>query len=289
MVVPWVVLHAGLSAACAARPDPAPPMDPILARGPPPPRATRVPSIDGDAEEDAAGAPRQEDAPRPHDAPSGEVAATTATVLAEPEDLATTPSEAGKRLSAAAAAMLGHATPRANGIRYRSDCSGFTRAVFASVGVDLYADGGRPGDNGVSIIHRFVSQHGRLHTGPPLPGDLVFFDDTYDRSRNGRRGDPLTHVGVVERVEADGTVVFIHLIQHRVVRGRLNLDAPGLRSDAETGRRLNDYLRRPGDGGPRLAGELFNAYGRIPLESAPAPASSPAVVRVTPSPSTEPP
>jgi hypothetical protein len=99
----------------------------------------------------------------------------------------------------------------------------------------------------------------------PSPGDLVFFDDTWDRNRNGRRDDPLTHVGLVEWVDVDGTVTFLHRGGQGVARAHLNLRRPDV-ARAPDGRSLNAPLRQRtsrADDGPALAGQLFTGFGRI--------------------------
>jgi hypothetical protein len=97
----------------------------------------------------------------------------------------------------------------------------------------------------------------------PSPGDLVFWHDTYDRNRNGKTDDRLTHVGVVEYV-VDGTVVFMHRGAKAVARGAMTVARPAERSAA--GVVLNSPLRQKHPrlaGVPVLAGALFAAYGRI--------------------------
>jgi hypothetical protein len=99
----------------------------------------------------------------------------------------------------------------------------------------------------------------------PAPGDLVFFDDTWDRNGNGRRDDPLTHLGVVEWVDPEGTVTFLHRGGRGVARGHLDLGWSE-RARAADGRELNTALRvrkGPGDDAPALAGQLFVGFGRI--------------------------
>jgi hypothetical protein len=105
----------------------------------------------------------------------------------------------------------------------------------------------------------------------PDPGDLVFFDQTWDRDRDGKRDDPLTHVGLVEWVNQDGTVTFLHRGGSGVVRAVMNLDHPDKARD-EAGRPLNSQIRskvRPGDETPVLAGQLFAGFGRIDVGRAP--------------------
>lgn len=165
-----------------------------------------------------------------------------------------------------AARLVGARTIEVNGRRIAYDCAGVTRAIYLEHGIDLY-DGG-PTDskaNGVRLIYAHVRQHGALHQGPVVhPGDLVFFDNTWDFNGDGLLNDPLTHVGVVERVESDGTVVFISRVADAIERYRMNLALPHVHQTAD-GRVLNDYIRRkrtsdPGDIG-HLTGELFAFYG----------------------------
>ena len=165
-----------------------------------------------------------------------------------------------------AAKLVGARTITSDGRRIAYDCAGVTRAIFLKHGIDLYD--GNPGDsdaNGVRLIHAHMQQHGRLHQSPiPHPGDLVFFDNTWDFNGDGELNDPLTHVGVVERIDPDGTVIFISRVAAAIQRYRMNLSMPHLHKTAE-GRILNDYLRRKlptdSDGSGRLTGELFSFFG----------------------------
>jgi cell wall-associated NlpC family hydrolase len=142
-----------------------------------------------------------------------------------------------------------------------NDCSGFVRLAYLAAGIDLVAHGFLAGENAVSAIFRRALDVGTVHHQAPRPGDLVFFRETYDRNRDGRRNDGMTHIGVVEAVDADGTVTFIHRGGKGVARGRLNLSAPAKHQLAQGGPVLNDYIR-PAAKGTRayLAGELFAAF-----------------------------
>ncbi len=176
----------------------------------------------------------------------------------------------GARASALDAArnLVGKRQIAVGARRFGDDCTGLVRAVYSQAGVDLMADGAG-GDNGVTAIWRFASRHGRIfEVGRPLPGDLVFFRDTYDLNRDGRTNDGLTHVGVVDDVEADGTVVVIHRVASGVVRYRMNLEHRDQPTDHD-GHRWNDWLRAEQAGArPRLTGQLFAGYATLlPVES----------------------
>ena len=114
-----------------------------------------------------------------------------------------------------------------------------------------------------------------LPTGHPDPGDLVFFHDTYDRDHDGKLDDGLTHIALVESVDADGTIFIIHRVSRGVMRYRMNLERPALRTDPGSGRVLNDWLRGSSAGvSPVLTGQLFAAFGAV-LPPAPEGARSP--------------
>lgn len=160
--------------------------------------------------------------------------------------------------------LLGHKRVVLGKRSYGSDCTSLIRAVFEQVGVNVMSAGMR-GDNGVTAMYRFARTRGRIFSqGRPLPGDLVFFRDTYDLNHDGRVNDGLTHVGLVESVDDKGTVSVIHRIRVGVVRYHLNLEHPDLRKDPQSGELLNDYLRAPGVGHAlALTGQLFVAYGSV--------------------------
>jgi len=141
------------------------------------------------------------------------------------------------------------------------DCSGFVRVAYAQAGINLVRGGFLAGENAVSGIFRLAEQLGAVHHRAPRPGDLVFFRETYDRNRDGKRNDGMTHIGIVERVEKDGTVTFIHRGGRGVARSRMNLARPTVYREGHDGPVLNDYLRpRSKRERAYLTGELFVAY-----------------------------
>jgi hypothetical protein len=165
-----------------------------------------------------------------------------------------------------ASKLVGATTIQANGKRIAYDCAGVTRSIFLEHGIDLYESGApNPKANGVRLIHHHISRHGQFHSGPAVrPGDLVFFDNTWDYNGDGMANDPLTHVGIVERQERDGTVIFISRVAGAIERYRMNLALPHVHRTAE-GRILNDYIRRKDLGDSfdtaYLTGQLFAGFG----------------------------
>ncbi len=171
-------------------------------------------------------------------------------------------------LAQAAVEFLGRSRIEVGSRRFTLDCSGLARGVYVTQRIDLYGGLGElDGGNGVGRIYGHVVQHGRIHYGPTVhPGDLVFFHNTWDFNMDGRLNDPLTHVGVVERVERDGTVVFVSWVTAGIERFRMNLKMPDTHRTGD-GRVLNDFMRRKGLGDPQatryLTGQLFAAFGTL--------------------------
>jgi len=172
----------------------------------------------------------------------------------------------GNRLVDHASAWVGLSSLRRVSRSVPDDCSGLIRLALSKEGIELANVTPRRGESLTRAIHRRAEQVGGLRQGPPRPGDLVFFRDTYDRNRDGRQNDGLTHVGFVEGVDAEGTVTFIHRGQQGVRRSRMNPLRPRVHRDAR-GQVLNDYLRRAGRKRLQvLSGELFEGYAEPEVE-----------------------
>lgn len=180
------------------------------------------------------------------------------------------PPEGIERVIAAARKHLGKTTVRVGGKSFRYDCSGFVRGMVSALGIDLMSEGGDDGDNGVRLIHHYVDRHGLNHLRKvPQAGDIVFFDNTWDKNGNGLLDDPLTHVGLVEEVRADGTALIIHRANRGIVRDPMNLLHPHELKD-EHGAGINAWLRpkgrRENADTPHLMSELWAGFGTLRLE-----------------------
>jgi hypothetical protein len=165
--------------------------------------------------------------------------------------------DTGDRVARAAASFVGKTRLVVDGKRYRWDCSGFVEAAYAKAGLDY--------EGSSADLYATARAGGLLAKGKtPRAGDVAFFDDTYDRNKNGRRDDPLSHVAIVESIDAAGTITLVHHGSKGIVRIHMNLRRPHDRTD-ESGAVINDYLRaaKDRDRGPVLTGELFRAFGSL--------------------------
>ncbi len=172
------------------------------------------------------------------------------------------------RLAEAAGTFVGKGRVVVGQKPFRADCSGTVRGIYAAAGVPLGRAPAVAGQSDTANLYRYVQQHGSIRTADPAVGDLIFFDHTYDRNKDGKANDAFSHIGVVERVLDDGTVVFVHRVSGRILRYRMNLARPHVRRTPE-GQRVNHLLRRKHGSIPEATtAELFVAYGSLPAAPA---------------------
>ena len=162
--------------------------------------------------------------------------------------------EKGLAVAESAASLIGQKTLVVSGSSYRFDCSGMVAAAYNKAGIGLSGN--------TSSMYALAKKKEVLHTNKtPDVGDMVFFDNTWDRNGNGVRDDSLTHIGVVEKVDDDGTITLVHLGSKGVVRIQMNLKHPSVYRD-DDGKMLNSYLRR-GSTGERLTGQLWVGFASL--------------------------
>ncbi len=152
-----------------------------------------------------------------------------------------------------------------NGKTYSNDCTGVVLAAYAFAKIDLAFRFGSYAGNGVRRLHETLLDDGLLYaTRYPAPGDIIFWDNTYDANGNGKADDEFTHVGVIIATEPDGSALYLHY-HYRLgpVIERMNLVNP----NDETlinGKPANAALRMrnspPGPGSN--AAQLFRVLGK---------------------------
>lgn len=147
-----------------------------------------------------------------------------------------------------AKSLLGKQNAVFNNKEYRADCSGTVKAIYDSAGLSLGKS------EGAYAIYNYVKKKGKLDRRKPKAGDLVFF-----YASNRRR---LAHVGFVEKVLPDKTIIFIHHIGGLIIRSRMNTKYPNTQINPKDNSRLNHVLRG-GFGNGCTAGQLFATFGRL--------------------------
>lgn len=168
------------------------------------------------------------------------------------------------RLVEGAGKVLGARRLDIGGREYPLDCTGTIMAIYAYAGIDLQSPMMRFSGNGVTRLYRYLESLDLLYSSDtPLPGDLVFWDNTYDRNNDGKWNDTLTHVGMVVAVDGDGTVHYVHHNYRKgIVLARMNLLQPD--SVVQGNKQLNSAMRmRDGKVYPLwLSSHLYRELGK---------------------------
>jgi len=177
------------------------------------------------------------------------------------------------RVQASARLLLGQlpdARVNVNGRVFVLDCIGTVAAIYWRMNIDVQKDFALYSGNGVSRLYRSLASRDVVHVDSyPRPGDIVFWDNTWDANGDGNRtNDPLTHAGIVVAVDDDGTIQYIHAhLTRGVVIEVMNLLDPATAFDA-SGKRINNTMAiATTSGGPRpdryVSGDVFRQFGDI--------------------------
>ena len=199
-------------------------------------------------------------------------ACSTAPVRLQPETI--NPAAGGtedirRKLAEGGHYVLGKKELIIRGKRFNMDCTGTVLAIYYYAGIDLARDFNRYTGGGVTRLYKSLEAEELLYdTRYPVTGDIIFWDNTYDRNEDGRWNDPLTHVGMVMNVSADGDVEYVHLNYHKgIIIENMNLRRPEIHQRLEKGqmRIINSPMRmkQAGKAHPEnwLSGQLFKIFG----------------------------
>ncbi|ARU49062.1 hypothetical protein [Sulfurospirillum diekertiae] len=171
------------------------------------------------------------------------------------------------------------------GKRDGGDCSGFVSLINYKTGAPFYKEKelSQSFDNARKsrAMFNLMSQKGNAYeTRLPHLGDLVFFENTEHKAAVKTKGkgknkvavkkpsvqvaENITHVGIVTKVESDGTVEFIHHSNGKNILDYMNFNYPMLTN--KDGKVINTYMKRcPSKGGaaqPQCMNiAFFVAYG----------------------------
>ncbi len=148
-----------------------------------------------------------------------------------------------------------------HGKQFAMDCSGVVSALYWYAGIDLQSCYPAFTGNGVTRIYRWLEEDNLLYRpDEPAPGDIIFWDNSYDKNGNGIADDKLTHIGMVVNVDGNGLVTYVH---HDYLSGVIfaNMYPPD-----PSNRSLNSGMRiqslGPTPDGGMTAGDLYKNAGR---------------------------
>jgi hypothetical protein len=177
--------------------------------------------------------------------------------------------EIRRKLAEGGQYVLGKRELIIRGKRFNMDCTGTVLAIYYYAGIDLARDFNKYTGNGVTRLYKSLEAEELLYdTRLPVTGDIIFWDNTYDRNEDGQWNDPLTHMGMVMNVYANGDVEYVHLNYRKgIIIENMNLRKPEIYQQMERGEMkiINSPMRmkQPGKSHPKiwLSGQLFKIFG----------------------------
>lgn len=130
------------------------------------------------------------------------------------------------------------------GKEFTQDCTGTVLAAYWGAGLNPVKYFHLYNGNGVKRLHDMGEAYDlNYFSSLPNPGDVIIWDDTYDRDGNGKWGDPYTHAGIVVSVTEDGQITYLHYNYAKgVVLEKMNLTRPDTYTDSK-GNLVNSAMR----------------------------------------------
>lgn len=144
---------------------------------------------------------------------------------------------------------------------YCLDCTGALLAIYYRAGINLEKCYTGYEGNGVKRLYSSLRDNKLIYNAKiPAVGDLIFWDNTYDRNEDREFNDYFTHAGMVVDVDRDGTITYAHHnYRLGIVYEQMNLLHP---NDTE----LNSPMRMrgspPAPNGQYLSSHLIRVFGR---------------------------
>ncbi len=174
-----------------------------------------------------------------------------------------------KKIANTAKAFIGKRNLTVKGKRFNFDCSGLVLAVMKANNITIFEKQAVKikGANGVKIIYDTLKKYNRIFRSDRRVkiGDFIFFNNTYDKNRNNRLDDFLTHIAIIVAIHKDKTIKYVHRSSRGIEYGYMNIRIKHKHKYKH--KIINSFLRakHPKDSKATkyLAGELFYCFGSI--------------------------
>ena len=171
-----------------------------------------------------------------------------------------------KKLVEGAEKLKGAKSLTVRGRNFNLDCSGTVAAIYYYAGIDLQEYYPYYKGTGTERIYAALKERKLLKKTWLLePGDIIFWDNTFDRNNNNKDDDLLTHMGMVVSCDKQGNITYIHYNYARgIVYEYMNIRYKNYETQIVNGKSvtINSPMRQKG--GSRtdknwLAGQLINS------------------------------
>ena len=146
------------------------------------------------------------------------------------------------------------------------DCSGFVSLVNKNINNVYFFETNLLkfyGENGSKsqAIYNFYKKRNLISQKSPKLGDLVFFNNTTSQTK-GKNKQTITHLGIIDRIEDDGTIRFMHNTRGKNKSGFINLFQKN--SHKIGGKEVNSYIVAcKGGDATCLTSNRFAGFGKV--------------------------
>ena len=164
--------------------------------------------------------------------------------------------------------------------KWNKYASGFIKMIYLKFGVNLTDVENKKDEEGkwfttTKMIYDYIEKNGEILKGNnPKPGDIVFFDNTYDVDKDGVFNDKLTSIGLVVDIDEEGTIYFLYNSSKGVSLKMINFKHPEQKNikNKNITKTINSQMRwltkkEKKDGSsdkyPTLSSQLVNSFGSI--------------------------
>ncbi|MBN2694427.1 adenylate/guanylate cyclase domain-containing protein [bacterium] len=157
---------------------------------------------------------------------------------------------------------------------WSAHATGFAKMVFLKEDIDITNPREKKGSDGkwltvAGLMHQYFEENGKIFkNGDPKKGDIIFFDNTYDRNNNKKADDTFTTVGIVSDIDSEGTINFFYYTKNSVKVYQMNLKNPKTEflTEKNVKKSLNTKMMwrtKQQSDFPELSSELFNSFGSL--------------------------
>jgi len=153
--------------------------------------------------------------------------------------------------------------------KWRNTSAGFIKMVFLNFSMNITKANDNKDQNGkwlnmIQLIHSFTKENGRLFKNKSYQiGDLIFFDNTYDKNKNGKLDDKLTSIGLIIDKDKRGNIKFLINVSGKVRLKHMNLkkkeDKVLVNEKEKTINSVMRFFKKD----KKLSYQLFNTFGSI--------------------------
>jgi class 3 adenylate cyclase len=152
---------------------------------------------------------------------------------------------------------------------WSNSSSGFIKMVFLKFKVNIIKAENKKNENGkwytmTELTYHFIKENGRLFKDNNYQiGDLIFFNNTFDKDSDGNNDDKLTSVGLIIDIDKNDTISFLINISNKVIVKYMNLKNKESQIDKGGKKEIINSVLRYFKKEKKYSYELFNSFGSI--------------------------